>query len=569
MPARRIGSNVSLATKGLLLVAVPVVAQLIVLMTLRSVQLAVVEAEQGAAHSKDVILQADEIHRIALQSIASQRGAVVTGDADFREPAEVPAGEFLKQIDSLGERVKDNPTQRARIETLRGNAIELERWLKEQRELVRQGRQPLAIERIKDRDGAIRIEILRRNLSAFLAEEERLGAARAARLRDVTEQGRRLTLIAAVTSLAIACILAFFFSRGISSRVAVVTRNADRLAAGEPLDEPISGSDEIAVLDRVLHDSGRKLADAAAATAAAQAQLEEKLRQLAALNTELRQQTEENETFIYSVSHDLRSPLVNLQGFSKELAMACTEIDALLDDDGLPAAFRARMTAIVDAEVRESVHYIRTAVSRASGIIDSLLRLARVGRVELRSQRVSVAEIVKDIIDAMRATIAAKGATVAAGPLDDAWGDPTAVEQVFANLIGNAVNYLDPSRQGTIEIGMTETAGDSPPARKESSAAAMRTYYVRDNGLGIPKSALPRVFSAFQRHHGDVAAGEGVGLALVRRIVERHRGRIWFESIEGQGSTFYVELPAGPPAADSEGTAAVHDEGAAAPVHRG
>lgn len=567
MPARRLGSNLSLATKGLLLVAVPMIAQLIVLMTLRSVQSAVVDAEHWTAHSKDVILQADEIHRIALQAIASQRAAVVSGNPDFTEPGDAPAGELIRQIDNLGARVADNATQRARIATLRASALELERWIAEQRDLVNQGQQTLAIGRITDRDGAMRIEILRRNLSAFLADEERLSVARAARLRDVTEQGRRLTLIAAVMSLTIAGLLAFFFSRGISSRVAVVTRNAERLAAGSALDDPIDGSDEIAVLDRVLHDSSRKLADAAAATASARAQLEDKLRQLAALNTELRQQTEENETFIYSVSHDLRSPLVNLQGFSKELAMTCAEIETLLDDGSLPAAYRARMSALVDGEIRESVHYIRTAVSRASGIIDSLLRLARVGRVELRSQRVPVAQIVRDVIDAMRATITAKGARVTAHPLQDAWGDATAIEQVFANLIGNAVNYLDSSRQGMIEIGMVEREGTATPPGKDAAAAATRTYYVRDNGLGIPRAALPRVFSAFQRHHGQVAAGEGVGLALVRRIVERHRGHIWFESVEGQGSTFYVELPAGPPPADTE--EAADDADRAAPVHRG
>ncbi|HET7221335.1 MAG TPA: ATP-binding protein [Vicinamibacterales bacterium] len=563
---RRLGANLSLTAKGLLIVAAPVVAQLIVLMALQSVQSAIAEAEQWAAHSKDVILQADEIHRIALQAIASQRAAVISGDADFHEPADVAPGEVVRLIDDLGRGVNDNPTQTARIAIIRDNAIELERWLAEQRDLVRQGRQAAAIERITNRDGAMRIEILRRNLSAFLADEARIADGRAARLRQVTAQSRWLTVVAALTSLAIACILAFFFSRGISSRFAVVTRNAERLAANEPLAEPIGGSDEIAVLDRALHDSSRKLAEAAAATASARAQLEEKLQQLAALNTELRQQTEENETFIYSVSHDLRSPLVNLQGFSKELAMACAEIETLLDDDSLPSAYRARMTELVDGEIGESVHYIRTAVSRASGIIDSLLRLARIGRVELRNQRVPVAQIVRDVIDAMRATIAAKGAQVVAHPLADAWGDATAIEQVFANLIGNAVNYLDPARQGSIEVGMVPANG------KDSSAAPVRTYYVRDNGLGIPKAASTRIFSAFQRHHGHLAAGEGVGLALVRRIVDRHGGRIWFESVEGQGSTFYVELPAEPPP-ETNGmrhAPAVGDaEGSAAPAHRG
>jgi signal transduction histidine kinase len=114
------------------------------------------------------------------------------------------------------------------------------------------------------------------------------------------------------------------------------------------------------------------------------------------------------------------------------------------------------------------------------------------------------------------------------------WGDPTALEQVFANLIGNAVNYLDPSREGRIEIGTTP----APPG-----VHSLRIFYVRDNGLGIPAVALPRLFNAFQRLHGNVAAGEGIGLALVRRVVERHGGRVWAESREGVGTTFYLSLP--------------------------
>ena len=137
----------------------------------------------------------------------------------------------------------------------------------------------------------------------------------------------------------------------------------------------------------------------------------------------------------------------------------------------------------------------------------------------------------------MRATLADRKVDVIVKPVKSAWGDPTAVEQVFANLVGNAVNYLDAERPGRIEIGMVETS--------EAEESRTRTYYVQDNGLGIPEAALPKIFTAFLRHHPRHAPGEGIGLALVRRIVERHHGRIWVESKEGVGSTFYVELPTG------------------------
>jgi signal transduction histidine kinase len=124
--------------------------------------------------------------------------------------------------------------------------------------------------------------------------------------------------------------------------------------------------------------------------------------------------------------------------------------------------------------------------------------------------------------------------------LPSAWGDPAAIEQVFGNLLSNALNFLDPGRPGRIEVGAlaAEPDDDAHPLEPKT-----RTFYVRDNGLGIPAAYLPKMFRAFQRLHGDVAKGDGIGLALVRRTVERHGGRIWVESAEGSGSTFFVVLP--------------------------
>jgi signal transduction histidine kinase len=107
---------------------------------------------------------------------------------------------------------------------------------------------------------------------------------------------------------------------------------------------------------------------------------------------------------------------------------------------------------------------------------------------------------------------------------------------VFANLIGNAVLYLDPARPGLVEVGCEEDG--------DKAAPASRTYYVRDNGVGIPEGAVEKVFKIFQRLHPKHADGEGMGLTLVQRIVERHDGEVWVESVEGEGSTFFVRLPA-------------------------
>jgi PAS domain S-box-containing protein len=262
-------------------------------------------------------------------------------------------------------------------------------------------------------------------------------------------------------------------------------------------------------------------------------------RELAEANRDLAEKNRENETFVYSVSHDLRSPLVNLQGFSAELEMTCREIAETFGAAEVPAAVRERAARLIEPGMTEPIHFIRTAVTRLSGIIDALLRLSRAGRIDYQLRSVDLNEVVQRVVDSMRVTLAERGAEIVLHPLPAVRGDATAVEQIFANLIGNALNYLDPARQGVIEVGVIEGATscekDNPP---------LVTCFVRDNGRGLPAACQDKVFKAFQRLHPTVARGEGMGLTIVRRVVERHGGHIWLESTENQGSTFFVSLPA-------------------------
>jgi PAS domain S-box-containing protein len=268
-------------------------------------------------------------------------------------------------------------------------------------------------------------------------------------------------------------------------------------------------------------------------------ELEERVRartaELAERNLQLTQKTEENEAFVYSVSHDLRSPLVNLEGFSEELQTAVRELDRLMGDGRIPADLQGKVREVFDRDVRESTGFIRAAVSRLSGIIDALLRLSRAGRVVYQPKALDVTAVARRVIDSLRRTIDEKKAEVVLAELPPAWGDPLAVEQVFANLIGNALNYLDPARTGRVEVG-------SLPAGDESGK--LHTYFVRDNGVGIPAAYQPKLFQALQRLHPDKAPGEGIGLAIVRRVLERLGGAIRVESEVGRGTTFYFTLPA-------------------------
>jgi signal transduction histidine kinase len=258
----------------------------------------------------------------------------------------------------------------------------------------------------------------------------------------------------------------------------------------------------------------------------------------------LDQQKQENEIFVYSVSHDLRSPLINLQGFSQELALACREVAALFERKGVPEDVKHLGHRLLQEDIEDSIRYIQSAVGRVARIIDALLRLSRAGRVDYLWQMIDVALVVQKVIDSLRDTVALKRAEVVVHELGPCWGDATAVEQVFANLIGNAVSYLDPARPGRIEVGCTDAAA-------AGAIAGFHTYSVKDNGLGIPVAYHGRVFRPFSRLQADVPQGEGVGLALVYRTVERLGGKIWMESAPGVGTMFFVAMAAAPPAGKS------------------
>jgi signal transduction histidine kinase len=261
----------------------------------------------------------------------------------------------------------------------------------------------------------------------------------------------------------------------------------------------------------------------------------ERTRELSATNFELAQKNQENEMFVYSVSHDLRSPLVNLQGFAKELDTAANDLKILLSDDSVPPFIREQSKTLLEGDVQQSLKFIQLAVSRLGGIIDALLRLSRVGRVEYRLGPVNLEGVVQRILASMSGSLADADMEVVVGQLPECYGDETAIEQLFANLICNSVKYRDPSRPGRIEVGWTE-----------ATTAGGVTYYVRDNGLGIPAAHQEKIFQAFKRAHPNVASGEGMGLAIVRRTAERHGGSVRVESAEGEGSTFYVTLPVQP-----------------------
>jgi len=269
--------------------------------------------------------------------------------------------------------------------------------------------------------------------------------------------------------------------------------------------------------------------------------LEVRVKELAETNAELSKKSEEVEAFVYIVSHDLRAPLVSLQGFCKELELSCQELRQELGGDEplenlsplrSSPAYGTRVQAILTRDIPESLRYITASTTKFHRLINALLELSRHGRQEYHCEEVDLGAVVQSTLDSMRSSSGANGAVFAVGSIPRVYGDATALGQVFANLIGNSVKYLQPGRPGHIEIG----------GEMEGREAHC---WVRDNGAGLPASAKPRLFQVFQRFHPGLANGEGMGLAIVRRVVERHGGRIWAEGEEGVGTTFHFTLPCG------------------------
>ncbi|ACC70942.1 ATP-binding protein [Paraburkholderia phymatum] len=532
-----------LTTKGLLLIAIPAVFELALLSGLVRAQADAEQAERWSMHSEDVLLQTANILAPVLLQSVRLRGAAVSGSLDVSTPVTFWM-DVDRRIDRLAELVADNPAQVERAAQIRQSVQAYRQWSDRVQDLLHSRRRQDVLQRFRDLAATDVLDSFRTQIAAFQAQERLLDSVRSAQAAAARERQQSLIVAAVIGSLAFVAIAFWLFARGVRGRLALLTDNASRLASNEPLAPLTRGNDEIARLDLTLHVASRRLLEAERQQARFQSDLGRRAAELAQTNETLRQQTQENETFIYSVSHDLRAPLVNLQGFSKELIHACDDLRTALRQASLSAQQRRHVERLIDEEIGEALHFLQTAVLRASHIIDALLRLSRVGRVEYRRQQVDVRDIVQRVVDAMQATIRDRSARVIVQPLPPVWGDPTALEQVFANLIGNAINYLSPERTGIVEIG----TAPAPPG-----VQTLRIFYVKDNGLGIPEVAMPRLFNAFQRLHGNVASGEGIGLALVRRMVERHGGRVWAESTEDVGTTFYLSLPdAAAPSHDAE-----------------
>lgn len=248
---------------------------------------------------------------------------------------------------------------------------------------------------------------------------------------------------------------------------------------------------------------------------------------------DLAEKNKELETIVYTVSHDLRSPLVNVQGFGKQLARACAKIEqstSAAKGGGVPVG---ELQPLVQETIPQALRFINAGVAKMEMLLAGLLRYSRLGRITLTIAPIDMNALIAGVVAAARFQINEAQAEVVAESLPPCAGDNAQTNQVFANLIDNALKYRDPQRPLRIVI-------------KGHVEDGKAVYSVADNGIGIAEEHQPKVFEIFHRLDPDATPGEGLGLTIAQRVLERQRGRLWVESRAGQGSTFFVSLPVAP-----------------------
>ncbi|MEN6341093.1 MAG: PAS domain-containing protein [Methanospirillum sp.] len=249
--------------------------------------------------------------------------------------------------------------------------------------------------------------------------------------------------------------------------------------------------------------------------------------------SELARSNDELQQFAYVASHDLQEPLRSIVSFVQLLERR----------------YRGRL----DDDADEMIGYIAEGGSRMQVLINDLLAFSRVATRGRPFGRLPLDDAVRDAVLDLRSVIAEGGAEVRYGDLPMVWGDRGQIVQVFENLISNAIKFRRP---------------DAPPEVTVSAVRDRRMWHVMvaDNGIGIEAEYYDRIFVIFQRlHTRDVYPGTGIGLAIVKKIVERHGGRVWVDSVPGEGSVFHLTLPVVPQGGEWEPSAAADGSGLSVP----
>ncbi len=356
-------------------------------------------------------------------------------------------------------------------------------------------------------------------------------------LLEPVEQMKSITLIIVAGILLIAVFIAYLLARSITAPLARLTDSTLRYAEGDiSVRSTFRSGDEIGQLATAfnvmadhLEEYNREIRTKNLALIKAGEVLEQKVCErtatLAAANEEIK-------SFAYIVSHDLRSPLVNMKGFTGELEYTLKEISELTEriEEKLEQRDRKTMHRLIQEDIPESFSFISTSVAKMDHMLTAILTLSRLGRRELHIESIDLKPLCDEILATLTHQIKQTGTTVELNTLPVIDNDRIVIEQIMNNLIGNAIKYLALDRAGNISIN----------AESDDNGI---TINVTDNGRGISEEENDKVFQIFRRGKHQDVQGEGMGLAYVQTLARAQNGSITFESEENVGSTFSVFLP--------------------------
>ncbi len=349
---------------------------------------------------------------------------------------------------------------------------------------------------------------------------QRLGTLYIASDTKAVSDALRLSGIIAIVVLAIALLAAYALAAALQGRISAPilalaeTATAASTRQDYSLRAPKFGEDELGTLTDAFNQMLGRIEEQKKELQQHATKLEqrvaERTRELEKRAAELLAANNELDAFAYSVSHDLRAPLRSIDGFSQVLL---EDYATQLGDGG-----------------RDSLQRVRAASQRMATLIDDLLKLARVTRAEMRTEHVDLSAIARDIVVDIQRAAPDRPVEFAITPGLEAQGDSRLLRVVLDNLLRNGWKYSSKRPHARVEFNGLDENGE-------------RVFVVKDNGAGFDMRYADKLFGVFQRLHSAAEfEGTGVGLATVRRIINRHGGRIWAEGVVDQGATFYFTL---------------------------
>lgn len=457
------------------------------------------EDSKWVVHTIEVESQINALLLEVRRAESSARGFLLTQGPDFLSDHEKAVAAIVPALDKLTRQISDDPAQRENIEKLRA-AIEtrLDQFSREM-SFVKQGQPDRATALIREAAAGNTTTTIGNMANAMIREEERLFRLRTA------NSDRSQTLSASMTGI----------GSGLVVLLAMISIWLVRRSA------------------RVRDEAEARLRDA---NVNLEAVVDER-------TADLREANDEIQRFAYIVSHDLRSPLVNIMGFTSELEELGADIFRRIDGlthasaDGAPLAPGAPGEIALEGadkqlseDFSEALGFIKTSIAKMDRLISAILNLTREGRREFQPVKIDTRELIEAIVSTLAHQAAEAQAEIHLEPLPNLVSDRFALEQIFSNLIDNAIKYLKPGVPGEIRI-------------RGRTKLGYAIFEISDNGRGIDPKDHQRIFELFRRAGTQDKPGQGIGLAHVRALVRRLGGTMSVSSELNAGSTFTITLP--------------------------